>query len=164
MPCVTLVVLGGHSQRLPEISLVLVLLARVFLTGRPRMACLRPWFNRGGHAWLSPTCLAVHSTVPATGEQTPAAVFVSCLVEEQLDPDYDQPNQSVFSFSPDLLSNSVRCRIWYESDRQELPRYARVQRISIRQHVSSRFRGPEEHGDGDDSARAANRDRTATCV
>ena len=72
-------------------------------------------------------------------------------------PIYVHANQSLSPLGPDLGPRPVRRRFCHEGDRQELPRYSRFQRFSLRQHVPSRFCGPKEHGHGDDSPRPAHR-------
>ena len=72
-------------------------------------------------------------------------------------PIYVHANHSLSSLDPDLGPRLVWRRFCHEGDRQELPRYSRFQRFSLRQHVPSGFCGPKEHSYGDDSPRPAHR-------
>src|SRR5438270_4201316 len=72
-------------------------------------------------------------------------------------PIYVHANHSLSPLRSDLSPRPVRRRFCHEGNRQELPRYSRFQRFSLRQHVPSHFCGPKEHGDGDDSPWPAHR-------
>src|SRR5215469_8242992 len=53
-------------------------------------------------------------------------------------PIYVHANRSLSPLGADLGPSLVRRRFCHKGDRQELPRYARFQRLSLRQHVPSR--------------------------